>query len=175
MEKLENPTFVVMLIVLILTVIPSKLAVGSVTKPSVPEFSLKSIENPYDIPPTTTIDPYTGKTMITDFGRHIENKSIEMKIKNQPFTSFSVNGADVNLYYEAYFKGHYANASSWRSLFSIRSPGPGGEYYSQSNSDYTVISVTHDFPTDAQVDFQVRALIGYYFIVTNHVPITTYR
>lgn len=37
MKKLESPAFVVMLVVLTLTVIPSKLADGSVTKPSVPE------------------------------------------------------------------------------------------------------------------------------------------
>ena len=59
----------------------------SIPKPSVPEFTLKYIDNSYDVPPstTTTIDQYTGKEIVTTTpGYHVENKSIEITITNQP-------------------------------------------------------------------------------------------
>src|SRR3990172_3246038 len=141
-------------------------ASASIPKPAVPEFSLKSVENPYDVPPTITIDHYTGKTIITDFGRHVENKSIEIRIKNQPFTPFSINGSDVNLYYEVQIKGYYANDSSWTPFTHTPhiTPIQQGEQFFQSNSDYTVISKLHDFPIGAKIDFQIRAIIGYTII-----------
>lgn len=65
------------------------LTVEDISKPFAPEFTVKTVAHPYDVPPktTTTIDQYTGKeTTITTPGYHAENKSIEVQIKNQPFT-----------------------------------------------------------------------------------------
>ena len=50
-------------------------------KPSVPEFTVKLVAHPYDVPTTYSTDPYTGET-ITHAGYHMENKSIEVSIKN---------------------------------------------------------------------------------------------
>jgi len=43
----------------------------SIPKPSTPGFSLRLIDNSYDVPPTTTVNPYTGKTE-TSGGYHVE-------------------------------------------------------------------------------------------------------
>ncbi len=59
--------------------------------PSVPEFTVQIAAHPYDVPPTTTtiIDPYTGKeTVTTHAGYHVENKSIEVRIKNNLGASY---------------------------------------------------------------------------------------
>jgi hypothetical protein len=128
----------------------------SIPKPSVPEFSLKVVAHPYDVPPTYGIDPYTGKEITTSSGYHVENKSIEVTIKNQPFTStLDSSGNYTNLYYNVQFKGHYGN--EWSYAYS---------YYNASNSDYTLVSIgfehqTISFPAGGKIDFQVRALIGH--------------
>ena len=58
----------------------------SIPKPSVPEFTVKIVAQPYDVPTTTSIDSYSGKEIIHQ-GYHVENKSIEVKIKNQALQS----------------------------------------------------------------------------------------
>ena len=63
------------------------LTIDDIPKPLTPEFTVKIVAHPYDVPPktTTTIDQYTGKeTTTTQPGYHVENKSIEITIKNQP-------------------------------------------------------------------------------------------
>jgi len=128
----------------------------SITKPSVPEFSLKVVAYPYDVPPTTTIDPYTGENITTSYGYHAENKSIEVTIKNQPFTStLDTSGKYTNLYYNVQFKGHYTDEWSYAQ-----------SYYNASKSDYTLIYISFEhqtisFPAGSQIDFQVRTLIGH--------------
>ena len=54
------------------------------TKPSVPEFTVKLEDHSYDVLTTYSIDPYTGEN-VTHAGYHVENKTIEVTIKNQPF------------------------------------------------------------------------------------------
>ena len=91
-----------LLVVLILTVsslIMAKPACASTPKPSVPEFTLKYVDHSYDVPPTYSTDPYTGKTVMTQAGYHVENKSIEVTIKNQPFTNYKdASGNNVMLF-----------------------------------------------------------------------------
>lgn len=55
---------VILLAVLIISIIiTSGFVCASTAKPSAPEFTLKYVDNSYDVPPiaTSTIDPYTGK------------------------------------------------------------------------------------------------------------------
>ena len=69
---------------------------ASIPKPSVPEFTVKAVSHPYDVPTTYSTDPYTGET-ITHEGYHVENKSIEVWIKNQPFTPYAdADGHEIN-------------------------------------------------------------------------------
>jgi hypothetical protein len=115
----------------------------SITKPSVPEFTVKLVEHPYDVPTTYSIDKYTGEN-VTHLGYHIENKTIEISIKNQP----SVWGENYTLYYNVRVKGHFEK--NWTELQS---------YSAQSDSKYTVLSLPVYYPPKAQVDFQVEAII----------------
>jgi len=86
-------------------------------KPSVPEFTLKVVEYPYDVAPTTTADPYTGKTVTTQADYHVENKSIEITIINQPFSPYDdANDKRISLYYNVTVKGHYED--NWDYCFN---------------------------------------------------------
>jgi hypothetical protein len=139
-----------------------KPASSEVTKPSVPEFTLRYVDNSFDVPPSTSAstNPYTGETSnITTAGHYVENRTIELTIKNQPFTSYESNGQIINFYYNVRIKGYYAQ--NWTTVYN-----PDSDFIIQdSNYSYTKIS---DFPYSfgedllqgGQVDFQVEALIG---------------
>lgn len=130
---------------------PSEEPTQSASTPelSVPEFTVKLVAYPYDVPTTYSTDPYTGET-ITHQGYRVENKSIEVRIKNQPFTPYTdADGHWVNLYYILHIKGHFAE--SWT----------GGDRYQASTSEYTVLSLPESYPAKAQMDFKVDAILGY--------------
>ena len=126
----------------------------SLQTPSVPEFTLKLVAHPYDVPSTYEVDPYTGEKIITSYGYREENKSIEVTIKNQPFTStLDASGNYTSIYYNVQFKGQYTD--EWNNARA---------FYNTSNSEYTVISISlipYQIPDGSPLDFQVRAFIGY--------------
>ena len=64
----------------LLMVIPTN--AQTIPKPSVPEFSVMLVSHPYDVAPTTTIDPYTGKTVVTQAGYYNENRSILISMQS---------------------------------------------------------------------------------------------
>jgi hypothetical protein len=153
-----------MLLVSIMLIVQSNLVLpyveASATVPSVPEFTLKYVTQSYDVPPTYGIDPYTGKQVITHEGYHIDNTTLQVMIKNQPFTSYKdESGNYTSLYYNFKFKGHYEE--QWKNYPS----DPLNGYISASQSDYTVVSLPNwqlgNVPAGGQVDVQVQALIGY--------------
>ncbi len=187
------------IILLIVALIASNLitiqayTVDSITKPSVPQFTVRTISNPYDVPPksTTTTDQYTGKqTTTTQPGYHVENKSIEITIKNQPFTPYNLTthtsynhetgesytydrNCTVNFYYNIEVKGHYGN--EWKTVGEQISYPDGPQSNAQLNSEYTTISVkAEDYPKDAVLDFRVQARIGYYLAYGRNVVIFGY-
>ena len=140
----------------------------SIPKPSVPDFTVQFVDSSYDIPTAHSFDPYTGQE-ITNQGYHVEKKSIDVKIKNQPFEPFYMeNGRPINLYYNIRIKGHFEQ--NWTELYR-----PVYGFPKQStDSDYTVFSYTwveHSetqigtrmiiLRAGAQADFQVEAMIGY--------------
>jgi hypothetical protein len=106
-------------------------------KPSIPEFTLRYSGNSYDVPPrpSTSTNPYTGEiTNTTISGYHVDNRTIELAIKNQPFSSYEKNGMIINFYYNVRVKGHYAQ--NWTNLYS-----PDNGFIVQDlNSAYTKIS-----------------------------------
>jgi hypothetical protein len=162
---------VALVFILILTassLIVVKPAHSSIAKPSVPEFTVELVDSSYDVPTTYSIDPYTGEN-VTYAGYHVERRSIEVKIKNQPFTPYydESSGWNIQFYYNIRIKGHYSE--DWIELYRA-SDG----YPTQSDSQYTIISYVLgenedtvlgtkmiEFPAYAQVDFQVEAMIGY--------------
>ena len=140
----------------------------STSKPSVPEFTLKLVAHPYHVPPTYEIDPYTGDQVLTAEGYHVENKSVEITIKNQPY-SYSVNGSSAWLVYQVVVKGHYEETGTTLYRFDQYT---GGNLPRQSSSEYTVISVpADDYPMGGEVDFQVQAISVYETQVTVY-PLT---
>jgi hypothetical protein len=158
-------------------------------KPSVPEFTVRIVSYPYDVPPTNptyTINPYTGdKEQATSgaSGYHVENKSIEIVIENQPFTpynltSYTVNFRDrddfsrttsytfnesktVNFYYNIEVKGHFED--NWQPVETKYIEYEGPVPNAQLDSPYTVISLPANYPERAVLDFRVQARIGYYY------------
>lgn len=142
----------------------------TITKPSVPEFTVRYVDRSYDTQPTYGYDQYTGKNVITKPSEHIDNRTIEITIKNQPFTPFTdENGNTINLLYNVQYKGAFGE--NWTSMFGERSywangsPDPYGTYgYPVQNpsSQYTTISFTLYWNmVEGQMDIQVEALKGY--------------
>ncbi len=132
--------------------------------PSVPEFSLKYVDNSHDVPTTTTstTDPYTNKTtIITNPGYHVEEFNIEVTIKNQPFPS-TIDGNTSNLYYIVQSKGHYQNWTEFNTRIEVPTNLPA-----QSSSEYTVLKFPANYPSEAEVDFRVKAILGYTYTYPN--------
>jgi hypothetical protein len=146
------------LIILSLMIVTSSFA--QTAKPSIPDFTLKYIDRSYDTQPIYSIDPYTGKSVITDPSYHVENKTIDITIKNQPFNSSKdASGNWTSLYYSIRFKGHFEN--DWASY----PDRPDDSYINASLSDYTTVSLGYyqlgAISDGGQVDIQVMALLGH--------------
>jgi hypothetical protein len=141
---------------------------ASITKPSVPEFTVELVDSSYDVPTTYFTDPYTGEN-VTHEGYHVNRRTIEVKITNQPFEPYTdSDGRNINFYYNIRLKGHYKE--NWTEVYNA------GEMPTQSNSAYTIIeynsegeyafilgttSSSLEFSPNGQVDFQVKALVGF--------------
>jgi hypothetical protein len=152
----------------------------SVAKPSIPEFSVQYVNHPYDLAPTSTVDPYTGKTIVTSQGGHFDNFSIEVKIKNQAFIStIDSSGNYTSLYYNLRFKGHYENETNWiyypviptdygsasHPVDPFQTGARGSQYLDAFKSDYSIFTLPNwrvaNVPQGGQIDVQVQTLIGH--------------
>ncbi len=149
-----------LLLILVLT-LPSLIAIKSlpvsaISKPAVPEeISMSFSAHPYDVPPVTSIDPYTGKNITTQAGHRVENKTIDFTVKNQPYTSYTdTQGHKIGLYYQVSYKGHYEE--SWSTP---------GKPFAASSGEYSVIAISYDIlnglSPEGKMDFRIRAGIGY--------------
>ncbi len=142
------------LLLVVILAVSSLIAVKSlpslaISKPSVPEIlDISFSAHPYDVPPVTSIDPYTGKNVTTQAGYRVENKTIDFTVKNQPYSE-----SEGKLYYQVGYKGHYGD--SWSTF---------GQPLSASSGNYTVLAIPSDIlsgPPEGKMDFQIRAGIGY--------------
>jgi hypothetical protein len=160
---------------------------ASISKPSVPEFTLQFIDDSYDVSPTVSKDPFNGDTVMTKEGYRVNNGTVKVKIKNQPFTSYKDSqGNWLCLCYNVRWKGHfddtwreyissrfgnehtYIDAGGFNSVGSWSTNTPHTEltYYvgiddnMNSHRSFSLGSVSND----GQIDFQVQALIGYYTV-----------
>ncbi|MCL2476922.1 hypothetical protein [Candidatus Bathycorpusculum sp.] len=161
--------------------------VQAASKPSVPQFSLKFVSHPYDVDPTYTTNPYTGETIINYPGYHVKNKSIEVTIKNQPFSPYKTSDNNyVALCYNISVKPHYSD--DWAYYPRMYSQIP----LTASKGDYTITAFGSDIrlfeegneiksesqysfninlPDSGQLDFRVEALIGYYTSARDYLPV----
>jgi hypothetical protein len=180
-NRSQSLALILILIMAISSLMMTKLAFAqSIPTPSVPQFTIKLVAYPYDVPPIYGIDQYTGKNVTVQAGYHVENKSIEITIRNQPFTShMDASGNEINIYYNVRVKGHFGQV--WKELYSPFEAsfrdGPPGSYYKspvQSSSEYTVLSLSPDYSVGDQVDFQVQAFEGYYTKYYPYVGVSGY-
>ena len=108
----------------------------SIPKPSVPEFTVELFDSSHDILPTSTIDPFTGQT-ITDAGSHVEARTIEIRIKNEPFTPFAVTEGSTNwtayFFYNIRWKGHYEQG--WHEIYN-----PSDDFLPRDEGSETIYS-----------------------------------
>ena len=139
----------------------------SIPTPSLPEFSVRYVDNSYYVStPTTITDQYGNSRVVQGY---IDNKTVEFSIKNQAFTPYTITynasdpyntGQTVNLMYNIRMKSHLEN--NWTYITHL-SDG----YLKQSNSNVTTASYQLEYlfpssiPYGAAVDFQVQSLIGY--------------
>lgn len=145
-----------------------------IPKPSVPQFTVKLIDSSYDIPATASINPYNGQT-ITHPGQHIEARTIEIRIKSEAIAPFEVHLGTSNwtasLGFGVRWKGHFE--TEWHNLDSASDSyldsesgnyvtvyAPQGEY-SPTEGLKMVEGMYGTFPPDAQLHFQVQAMIGF--------------
>ncbi len=152
----------------------------AIAKPYVPHFTLRYVNNSYDVPPVYGTDPYTGKTVVTQEGYHIQNATVEVIIRNQPYNPVAnEGGSPTYLCYMIATKGYYEN---WLTYSRVGQPVnitsytyfPDSYHMSTQNSEFTVITfgLGGNNGTDASVklgnvtdggtvDFRVQAIIGY--------------
>ena len=153
--------------IMYLGTISASIDVNNIPKPSIPEFTVKIVDRSYDVPVTkrTTIDPFTGQEVTTSSGGyHVTNKTIDITIKNQPFTPIDLeNGSVIQLYYSVRAKGHFGDWNDART--------DAGYYFMRvaaSSSDYTVATFVFGMygwnpPVGGEEDFQVKAEAGYLY------------
>ena len=155
----------------------------SISKPSVPEFTVQYFDKISNITPTTSVNPYTGKNVTTGFGYTFHNETIVFTIKNQPFTPYNDSeGNYIEAYYNFRYKEQYQD--QWTYLPFNPDGQTGGAwgswlnsnakpYFPKSYSSYTTkifILPTFvgypngnsgpEFPDGGQLDFEVQAQIG---------------
>ncbi len=159
-NKTLTLTLVVLLLSSLLVLIITPTNVQAASKPSIPQqFSIKLIDNSYDVPPVQTIDPYTG-VATTIPGYRVENKTIAVTIKNQQFTSYTnADGKKCELYYRIEVKGHFSE--DWRH-FGYFNGDRFVSYVKQSDLQYTVMSSLANYGAGSQLDFRVKAFTGYW-------------
>jgi hypothetical protein len=140
----------------------------------VPEFSVKFVDRSYVEPQvnSTSTDPFTGKPVTTSTGGYfVERKTVDIIIKNQNYPSFELaNGTLCQLYLAVQTKGH----------FTVGTSNPAEGYCLKrvlaSNSSETVVTLEISpyadavptykdvyIPDGAMEDFQVNAVVGYYY------------
>ena len=167
------------------TPIPSP-DVSSIFKPSVQEFMVYLVNQPYQIPaitPTYTTDPYTGETTLQKAGSsgyQFDNWTIQLWITNMQF-NYPNDSNNYNLYYDVRTKGHFEQ--SWSELYPLfhglhsGNEDDSGTFITngcpaQSNNLYTVITYSAynppsytwpkaTYPPNATVDFQISAILGH--------------
>jgi hypothetical protein len=165
----SNKIFTFFLIIL-LVVLPLQFVkpVLSLTRPSTPEFSVQFTGPSFNISTITYYSNETGYTQYNGTGQYwtVDHNTLEITIKNQPFSPEVLNGETTELLYFVQSKTH--SSQNWTTWYSLSDQLP-----QQSNSDYTILTYAWNggfvynqgigipMPNDTQVDIQVQAGNGY--------------
>ena len=156
MQKLLISTLIFLLIASNLLMIEAASAQSN-PEPSVPEFTLRLVRASYNL-----VNSFTGVV------QQVANNTIEVTIKNQPFTPYFDTSGRINtsLHYNIQVKGHFAD--DWTNVYSSYNYSDPWtpriytfyDYPIQSNSEYTTLSIPANYPDDSMVDFRVQAIIA---------------
>jgi hypothetical protein len=145
--------------------------VAPVTVPAKPKagpeiVSIEIHNDPIWKPPITVTDSYTGKVTFSEPGYWAKNGSIDITIKNSPFTPYTDrNGNTIKTYYCIFYKNHFG---VWLgdTYYSIE---PITKY--QSDSTYTVITFRYGENTilggSSDLSFRIQTVEEGYFIQNN--------
>jgi hypothetical protein len=174
-DKQKSQLLLLLLVIGALTTIPLE-PTSAVSTPTTPEFTLKYVDNSYDVPTTYKTDDYTGKTVVNVTGYHVDNRSIEVAIKNQEF-SYSADGTTYFFFYNVRYKGHYG--TEWKELFPLYRGCVSQSAYLNDNysfyitseigqtcpetvdSQYTVVLIPLAIDSSGAMDVQVKAMVGH--------------
>jgi hypothetical protein len=155
-SKVWTLTFVVLLLSSLMTLAATPTRVQAVSNPLVPRFSVKLVDNSYNQAPAYTTDPYTGDTKSLNAGGRVRDMTIEVTIKNQPFTPYTnTSGYKIELHFKVEVKGYFGE--NWHYLGN--SP-----FITQHGSEDTILvvnSAERYFSDGSQVDFRVKAVVAY--------------
>jgi hypothetical protein len=124
--------------------------------PSIPEFTIKYVNNSHYTQPTTTTttDPYTGQqTVTTTPSSYVQEEYLEVKIKNMTYTPYPLGASNYtsDIWFNVRYKGHYS--SEWTYV----NPNPFENYSAQ----YTYVQTYYNHVPTGDVDYQVQAINGY--------------
>ena len=167
MAKTRNAIalFLVVVLVACVPLMSETTNAQSIPKLSRPQFTVNFVDRSYDVPITTwtTIDPFTGQEVTkSSGGDHVENRTIDIVITNQPFDPIKLdNGTIIQLYYTVRTKGHFED---WSIVWS---EGRTTKTVLASNLESTtiitlILDSSFNVPNGGKVDFQVKAVAGYY-------------
>jgi len=141
-----------------------------VTTPIIPGFGLMYEPHKYYVAPTYSVDPATGKAVMTHEGYYKINRYVHLSISNQPFEPYTDSeGNPIDLYYSIRWKPH--NEASWQTL--LQPPfrfSQNKDFYLtainigfKGNADHSDWHIDIlDYVPESQIDFQIQASIGYY-------------
>ncbi len=115
----------------------------SVAKLSVPEFSVTYADNSYDVPASSTIDPFTGQS-VENPAHHVVNRVLTFTIRNQEVT-------DGFLHYVIEMKGHFSG--NWTGIY---------DGTATTNSVLTVWTFSTSDLSGRQEDQLYRGGVGFY-------------
>jgi hypothetical protein len=151
--------------------------------PSTPEvISAKFVDCSYEMAPVYGTDQYTGETVVKLDGYNVDNRSIAITIRNQPYTSSYLDGNSTNLFFNFRIKGQYGTDANWDyypfaedgqstntygGTFVPLSERPPAPAFSQSTDQSTTITFTipgvYRISDGTTLDVQVQALDGYMY------------
>lgn len=160
---MNKPTLAILAVAIISSVVATQtiqLGMAQI-KPAIPEFTVKYADYSYDISASTSIDPFTDK-IVTNPAQHVENKTIQLTIKNQIISSSDY------LYYEIRMKGHFsqewtnisfiqANTQSEYTELTYSLAGNNASGHFDSRLDKISYGGTADFQVQAQIWHYVRS------------------
>ncbi|MCW4006426.1 MAG: hypothetical protein NWF04_07520 [Candidatus Bathyarchaeota archaeon] len=146
---------------------------AQVTKPSVPEFTLRFLDSPFDAPPVYGVDPETGQSVVLEEGYHVK-KGIELTIKNHKYAPVDTAYGPTRLYYNFHVKDYHPQNNTkyedWRVLYNPEDMLPPSDSENTTLLFYLVDKDRYYYdgyspaqfivPEGGQLDVQVQAYLG---------------